>query len=147
MVTVWNNYKFVGLRPQKFNLLHRSIMSNSLRPRGLQPARPLCPWDSPGKNTGVGCLALLQGILPTQDSCIAGRFVTSRATSKSRSCLIISILCHSGTFVKTDKPTMTGHNHPESTVDIMAVHFCGSAQMYNGTYPSSWYHIECFSLT
>ena len=26
------------------------------------------PWDSPGKNTGVGCHALLQGILPTQGS-------------------------------------------------------------------------------
>ena len=25
-----------------------------------------CPWDSPGKNTGVGCPALLQGIFPTQ---------------------------------------------------------------------------------
>ena len=28
----------------------------------------LCPWDSPGKNTGVGCHALLQGIFPTQGS-------------------------------------------------------------------------------
>ena len=37
-------------------------MSDSLRPSGLQPARLLCPWDSPGKNTGVGCHALLQGI-------------------------------------------------------------------------------------
>ena len=27
-----------------------------------------CPWDSPGKNTGVGCHALLQGIFPTQGS-------------------------------------------------------------------------------
>ena len=32
----------------------------------MQPSRLLCPWDSPGKNTGVGCHALLQGILPTQ---------------------------------------------------------------------------------
>ena len=31
-------------------------------------ARLLCPWDSPGKNTGVDFLALLQGILPTQGS-------------------------------------------------------------------------------
>ena len=30
--------------------------------------------DSPGKNTGVGCCALLQGIFSTQVSCIAGRF-------------------------------------------------------------------------
>ena len=32
----------------------------------MQPARLLCPWDSPGKNTGVGYHALLQGIFPTQ---------------------------------------------------------------------------------
>ena len=29
-------------------------------------ARLLCPWDSPGKNTGGGCHLLLQGIFPTQ---------------------------------------------------------------------------------
>ena len=44
----------------------RSVMSDSLRPLGLQPARLLHPWDSPGKNTGVGCHALLQGVFPTQ---------------------------------------------------------------------------------
>ena len=37
-----------------------------LRPHGLQPARLLCPWDSPGKNTGVGCCFLLQEIFLTQ---------------------------------------------------------------------------------
>ena len=37
-----------------------------LRPHGLQPARLLCPWDSPGKNTGVGCHFLLQGVFLTQ---------------------------------------------------------------------------------
>ena len=31
-----------------------------LRPCGLQPARLFCPWDPPGKNTGVGCHFLLQ---------------------------------------------------------------------------------------
>ena len=35
-------------------------------PYALQLARLLCPWDSPGQNTRVGCQALLQGILPTQ---------------------------------------------------------------------------------
>ena len=34
----------------------------------LLPTRLLCPWDSPGKNTGVGCHALLQRIFPTQGS-------------------------------------------------------------------------------
>ena len=36
-----------------------SVMSDSLQPNGLEPARRLCPWDSPGMNTGVGCHALL----------------------------------------------------------------------------------------
>ena len=49
-------------------MLSRSVMSNTLPPRGLQPARLFCPWDSPGKNTGVGCHALLQGIFPAQGS-------------------------------------------------------------------------------
>ena len=39
--------------------------------------------DSPGKNTGVGCHALLQGIFPTQISCISGRFFTIWATRKA----------------------------------------------------------------
>ena len=49
-------------------LLSRSVLSNSLQPHGLYPARLLCLWDSPGKNTGVGCHCLLQGIFPTQRS-------------------------------------------------------------------------------
>ena len=32
----------------------------------LLGTRFLCPWNSPGKNTGVGCHSLLQGIFPTQ---------------------------------------------------------------------------------
>ena len=39
-----------------------------LQPHGLQPARLLCPWNSPGKNTGVGCHFLLQGIFLIQGS-------------------------------------------------------------------------------
>ena len=46
-----------------------SVMSDSLWPHELQPSRLLCPWNSPGENTGVGLfLTLLQGIFPTQGS-------------------------------------------------------------------------------
>ena len=45
-----------------------SVMSDSVRPHGLQPARLFYPWDSPGKNTGVRCHALHQWIFPTQGS-------------------------------------------------------------------------------
>ena len=40
-----------------------SVVSNSLQPHGLYS-----PWNSPGKNIGVGSCSLLQGIFPTQGS-------------------------------------------------------------------------------
>ena len=43
-----------------------SVMSDSLQPHGLWPTRLLCPWDFPGKNTGLGCHSFLQRIFPTQ---------------------------------------------------------------------------------
>ena len=47
-------------------------MSNSLWPHELQPVRLLCPWDSPGKNTGVGFHFFLLGNLPHpgSNSCV-----------------------------------------------------------------------------
>ena len=41
----------------------RSVVSDSLWPNGLYS-----PWNSPGQNTGLGSLSLLQGIFPTQRS-------------------------------------------------------------------------------
>ena len=41
-------------------------MSDSVWPHRRQPTRLPHPWDSPGKNTGVGCHSVLQGIFPTQ---------------------------------------------------------------------------------
>ena len=46
--------------------VNHSVMSDSLRPHGLQPTRLLRPWDFSGKDTGVGCHVLLQGIFLTQ---------------------------------------------------------------------------------
>ena len=42
-----------------------------LQPCGLQPTRLLCPWDSSGKNTTVGCHFLLQGIFLIQGSSLS----------------------------------------------------------------------------
>ena len=58
---------------QKVNKLYvcvfsRSVVSDSLQPSELQPTRLPFPWDFPGKNTGVGCHFLLQGIFLTQGS-------------------------------------------------------------------------------
>ena len=42
----------------------RSVMSDSLKPYGPYPASLLSPWNSPDKNSGVGCRFLLLGDLP-----------------------------------------------------------------------------------
>ena len=61
----------------------RSVASDFLWPRGLYS-----PWNSPGQNTGVGSLFLLQGIFPTQGlsqvSCNADGFFTSWATREAQ---------------------------------------------------------------
>ena len=67
-----------------------SVLSDSVPSYGLQSARVLCPWDSPGKNTGAGCHFLLQGIFPTQGSklhllhllALAGGLFTTSPTSE-----------------------------------------------------------------
>ena len=69
-------------------------MSSSLFPHGLQPAKLLCPWNSPGKDTGVDNHFHLHRISPTKESnpisYIAGRFfnilATREACSSSKGC-------------------------------------------------------------
>ena len=60
------------------------VVSDSLQPHGLWPSRLLRPWDSPGRNTAVGCHFLLQGIFRIQSqtciSCI-GRGVLYPSTT------------------------------------------------------------------
>jgi len=48
-----------------------SVMSDSVGPHRWQPNRPPCPWDSPGKNTGVGCHFLLQCMKVKSESEVA----------------------------------------------------------------------------
>ena len=46
-------------------------MSDSVRPHRQQPTRLPCPWDSPGKNTGVGCHFFLQCMKVTSEREVA----------------------------------------------------------------------------
>ena len=79
-----------------------SVMSDSFRPHGLEPARLLCPWNFPGENTGVSCHFLLQGIFPTRErthvtfiSCIDRGFFTTSATWKAP---YVTLSCHEFTL-------------------------------------------------
>ena len=85
-----------------------SVVSDCVWPHGLKPTRLLWPWNSPGKNTGVGSHSLFQGIfskgsLPpgnqTWVSCPGGRFFTIWATREARTyvyvclCTLVYIEC------------------------------------------------------
>ena len=63
-----------------------SVISRSVASSSLRPARLLCPWDSPGKEAGISCHCLLQGIFPTRDrawvSCTGRRILNHWATGK-----------------------------------------------------------------
>ena len=48
-----------------------SVLSDSAQPHRRQPTRLPCPWDSPGKNTGVGCPFLLQCVKVKSESEVA----------------------------------------------------------------------------
>ena len=71
-----------------------SVVSNSLRPHGLQPTRLLHPWDFPVKNTGVGCHSLLQGIFLSQE------IEPGSPTLQADSLLSEPPICIIGSFMK-----------------------------------------------
>ena len=81
--------------PRSSCCLVPKLCSNLLRLHGLQPARLLSPWDSPGKNIGVGCRFPLQGIFLTQGSNLhllhCSGFFTSKSPGKpvERDCRIM----------------------------------------------------------
>ena len=58
-------YKKSEKKPHKS--ISHTVVFNSLHPLRMYPTRLLYPWDSPGKNTGMGCHFLLKGIFPTQE--------------------------------------------------------------------------------
>ena len=64
---------FVNRNNDKFNSVQfiSSVMSDSLRLHRQQPTRLPYPWDSPGKNTGVGCHFLLQCMKVKSESEVA----------------------------------------------------------------------------
>ena len=55
-----------------------SVVSDSVRPHRRQPTRPRRPWDSPGKNTGVGCHFLLQCMKVKSESEVTQSYQTFR---------------------------------------------------------------------
>ena len=67
-------------------------MSSSLQPHGLYPARLPCSWNSPGKNSGAGCISFSRGSSQPRDqtrvSCIAGGFFTIKSQGQDSNPLL-----------------------------------------------------------
>ena len=68
LFTSQRNSLLKSKQPSQFSQFSHSVMSDSWRPHRLWPTRLLCSWDSPSKNTGMGCHFLPQGIFLTQGS-------------------------------------------------------------------------------
>ena len=87
----WNRYlsslKLAMIEWLCCAVLSHSVVSDSLRPHGLESTRLLCPWDSSGKNPGVRCHFLLRGISWTQgpnpNSCIGRQILYWWATREA----------------------------------------------------------------
>ena len=89
-----------------FEIASCSVVSYSLQPHRLQPARLLCPWNSPGKNTGVGYHAFSRGSSRPRDqtwvSRIASRRFTIWATREAQN----QMQCHNPSTLCSRKPLL-----------------------------------------
>ena len=91
----------------------RSVVSSSLWLHRLWPARPLCPWDSLGKITGVGCHFLLQRIFLTQEWNPSLPHLPHPTQSSHRK--ILYHLSHQGNPIKS---YILSYPHPDGPEEI-----------------------------
>ena len=89
-------------------MLSHSVMSHSWWPHGLQSARLLCPRDSPGKSTGVGCHFPFLGIFPDQGlnlRLLHCRWILLLLSHQEapHDCSLLTKMCWGGTHVLSGK--------------------------------------------
>ena len=113
-------------------------------PQGLQHIMLLCPWDFPGKNTGVVCHFLLQGIFQTQgwNPCLL-HLLHWQADSLPLSLLVMSQLSPSGMGIVGHSPEsscqyVSGESGPQADswaklgVKVMVCSVCSGLRVYPG---------------
>ena len=88
-------------------------MSNSLRPQGLQPARLLGLWDFPGKNIGVGCHFLLQGIFLTQGLNLSLLYFQAGS---------LTLSYQGGLWVAGRRQSIAGNNMTKILIPLVCMH-------------------------
>ena len=112
-------------------------MSNSVRPHRQQPNRLLCPWDSPGKSTGVGCHCLLRPKPPPlfkTEQCSPGNLrqyfrygsqvLICLSPQNTLNCILCKeirpLKCYGNTTSGWDRPQMTQWS-PQSVIPLVTV--------------------------
>ena len=106
-------------------LTHVSLF---VMPRTVQPARLLCPWDFPGKNTAVSSHFPLQGIFLTQGSpVLAGRFFATEPPVKAND----YSYQYSAGYLKAAKTAKLKSSHPmKINVSMYTLSKTGSYQVF-----------------
>jgi len=129
-----------------------SDMSDSVWAYGLQPARLLWIWDSPGKNTGVCCHVILQGTSLTQGSnpgllnfrqilyCWATRkaFSEFSCCSVTQSCLTLCDLMNCSTLV------FPVHHH---LLELTQIYIHWVSDTIQPSHPLSSHSLPAFNLS
>ena len=88
-----------------------SVVSDSLQPHGLQPTRLLCPWDFPGKSTGVGCHCLLHQyaltlfIFHSKNSSVLAPCITLRIESGQLIAWALELINQNCNYCRQIKPS------------------------------------------
>ena len=114
----------------------RSVVSDSLWPRGLQPTRLLHQWDFPDKSTGVGCHRLLQNVsIPLLK---AIEYTTSRVSPNVNSGLLVK-MWYQSKFIDCNKCTLWCR--------MLIVEEVMCVCMERGRYENSLYFALNFSLS
>ena len=112
-----------------FETESRSVVSESLPRHG-----PYSPWSSPGQNTGVGSLSLLQGIFPTQGSnpglpyC---RWILYQLSRKGSPRTLEWVACPCSS--QSSRPKM-GRGSPALHVDSLPTELSGNCSIIPGVY-------------
>ena len=108
-------------------------MSDSSRPHGLQPTRLLCPWDFPGKSTGVGCHYLL---------CLGRLWPDNKVTFCYSGYTLKGIYFQKGKFSKNFKKEMKWQRVLEmhDILKIICVNMCAKSPQLCSTL---WNPMDC----
>ena len=118
-----------------------SVVSDSVRPQRRQPTRLPHPWDSPGKNTGVGCHFLLQCMKVKSESEVTESCLT---LCDPRDCRLLrpwdfpgkstGVGCHS--LLHTISQSLLKLMSIESVVPSNCLIFCRPLLLLPSIYPS-----------